>query len=240
MDMASVPSESFSQQYDGNYTGFRSDPYFQIAVRQELTKNLIPRVSPPAEVLDVGCGNGDFLTAATEVGYTGLGIDISAAAVARCQERGLHAEVMDFTGLQERDRFDLITMWDVVEHLPDPNVFINRAFQLLRPGGYLLIKTPRVSSLTVQVVKIFPRLAGTLLQTPNHIQFFNRSTFATLLDNNGFKQIDWLKDRHMRSRPPIRSLRKAVSRLIRTLVDRLGRNGNFYVMAQKPYGQPEQ
>jgi hypothetical protein len=105
---------------------------------------------------------------------------------------------------------------------------------LLQPGGYLLIKTPRVSPFTFQVVKVFPRLAGVLLQTPNHIQFFTRSTFSALLQNNGFEQINWLKDRNMHSRPPIRSPQKAITRFIRVLVDWLGQNGNFYVMAQKP------
>lgn len=140
----------------------------------------------------------------------------------------------DLASLQGRDRFDLITLWDVVEHLPNPHAFIRKAFQLLRPGGYLLIKTPRVSSFTFQMVQRYPRFTGILLQTPDHIQFFRRSTLSTLLQHNGFERIDWLKDRNMRSRPPTRSLRKTVSRFVIRVADRLGRNGNFYVMAQKP------
>ncbi len=235
MDTTSLSSEALSEQYDDSYVGFRPDPYFQDAIRREIIKNLIPRVAPPAKVLDVGCGNGDFLEAATEAGYSALGIDISAAAVAHCQQRGLHAEVMALTNLQTRDCFDLITMWDVVEHLPQPSAFIHQAFQLLRPGGYLLIKTPKVSQFTFKVVKAFPRLAGALLYTPDHIQFFSHSTFATLLQNTGFEQIDWLEDRNMRSHSPVRNLKKAVGHLIVSLVYRLGQDGNFCVMAQKPY-----
>lgn len=235
MDTTSLSSIALAEQYDNNYSGFRSDAFFQTAIRQELTRNITPRVPPPAVVLDVGCGNGDFLMAATEVGYTALGIDVATAAVIHCQQRGLHAEATDFTGMQQDDYFSLITMWDVVEHLPNPYDFMDQAFRLLQPGGYLLLKIPRVSPFTFWIVMFFPRLASILLHLPGHIHFFSQSTLSSLLKNAGFEQIEWLQDRNMRSRPPIRSLKKAVARLIRALVDQTGKNGNFYVMAQKSY-----
>jgi 2-polyprenyl-3-methyl-5-hydroxy-6-metoxy-1,4-benzoquinol methylase len=238
IDVSARSSSSFLEQYDNNYTGFRSDARFKAAVQQEIATNLIPRVRPPAKILDIGCGNGDFLCTAQEAGYEGFGIDISQAAVTLCKQRGLQAEVMEFANLDiwegHCDRFDLITMWDVIEHVPDPHTLVRQAVQRLKPGGYLLIKTPRVSALTFQFVKAFPWLAGTLLSAPDHIQFFNRHAFSSLLHSHGLEQIDWLKDRPMRSRPPIRSWKKAIARLIQLLVMKVGRNGNFYVMAKKP------
>ena len=121
--------------------------------------------------------------------------------------------------------------------VPDPQLFVRRAFQLLRPGGYLMIKAPYIADQTFQVVHAFPRLARMLLGAPYNMQFFNHYTLRMLLQENGFDHLDWLKDRRMRSRhPPAvrRVIKKAVARLIVKSVALLGRSGNLYVMAHKP------
>lgn len=175
ISLASLPVE-LESLYGSEYAGFRSDSVFQAVIREEIASNFIPRIPPPGRILDVGCGNGEFLAAAGEAGYIATGIDTSPTAVAHCENRGLNAQVGDFVNLRTNGEFDFTTMWDVIEHLPGPQAFVQRAFELLRPGGYLAIKTPCNTARTVQVVRAFLRLAGGLLHVPSHIQFFDRHT----------------------------------------------------------------
>ena len=218
---------------DDNYAGYQVDNYFISVIQQELTNSLIPRIAPPAKCLDVGCGNGEFLSAAQEAGYKSFGIDISPAAVKHCLKRGLEAQQGDFTKFSPKEPFDLITMWDVIEHLPEPRKFIAQAYSLLKPGGYLLIKTPFVSLLSLQIVKAIPRLSGTLTQAPGHIQFFNSNSMHTLLKECGFNELYWMESRSMRSVSPNRSLKFKISRLIKKLIHKFGKDGNLYLLAKK-------
>lgn len=232
--LPSLTSDVLENLYDSEYAGYRPDSFFQAVIRQEIATNFLPRIPSSGQILDVGCGNGDFLIAAQEAGYTVCGIDISDAAVAQCKDLGFAVQKADFVHFPGCEQFDFITMWDLLEHLPDPHSFIKRAFQLLRPGGYLVIKTPYIGEPTFSVVKAFPRLSGILLSTPEHLQFFNHQTLKTLLHKNGFDCLDWLQDQRMRSQAPINSFKKLVARLIVKLVGLLGQSGNLYVMAHKP------
>jgi 2-polyprenyl-3-methyl-5-hydroxy-6-metoxy-1,4-benzoquinol methylase len=226
--------KSFAELYQETYAGFRTDPLFQQVIREELARSFAPRIAAPARILDVGCGNGDFLAAAQEAGYTATGLDISEASAKICQGRGLTAQAGDFLTVELPTDFDFVTMWDVVEHLPEPQLFYRRAFELLKPGGYLVIKTPYMAVQTMWIVKKIPRLAGALLQVPHHIQWYDRSTLQRSLESTGFTTFDWLTDRPMRSKPRAQSLKKAVARFIIQLIRALGKNGNLFVMARKP------
>lgn len=232
--LPSLTSEILENLYDSDYAGYHPDPFFQAVIRQEIAKNFIVLIPPHGQILDVGCGNGDFLVAAREAGYTVCGIDISNAAIAHCKNLGLAVQKAEFVNFHAWEEFDCITMWDLLEHLPDPDSFINRAFTLLRPGGYLVIKTPYISEQTFSVVRAFPCLSGILLSTPEHLQFFNHETLKFLLQKNGFDCLDWLQDQRMRSQAPLSSFKKLVARLIVKLVALFGQSGNLYVMAHKP------
>lgn len=219
--------------HSSHYSGFARDPVFQRNVREELATSFRSRIPPPATLLDVGCGGGDFLAAASEFGYVARGVDISEAAVARCRERGLEAHAGDFLTLG-LPPFDCVTMWDLVEHLPDPQAFLRRAFEVVRPGGYLVVKTPNVAGSAFAIGRAVPRLAGLLLGFPVHVQFFDRATLDLALRQSGFGEVAWLSGRPMRSGPSRRSLRALAGWVIVRSVALLGEGGNFYIMARKP------
>ena len=105
-------------------------------------------------VLDIGCGRGEFLEAMREAGVSARGIDLSAESVAQCREKGLTAEVADlFVYLPEQPdgEFDGIMSSQVVEHLPPDRLpeMIRLCAAKLRSGGILAIETPNPECLAI-------------------------------------------------------------------------------------------
>jgi O-antigen chain-terminating methyltransferase len=107
-----------------------------------------------ANVLDIGCGRGEFLSAMREIGVPAHGIDLGAEQVAHCREAGLDAQVadlFDFLTAQPDGEFDGIVSSQVVEHLP-PNLLpemVRLCGAKLRRGGILAVDTPNPECLAI-------------------------------------------------------------------------------------------
>jgi SAM-dependent methyltransferase len=144
---------------------------------------LRPRV-PMGTVLDVGCATGDFLKAAREQGWKVLGVDPSGAG-ADAEHAGIplvggtvHEAAV------EPGSLDLVTFWDVLEHVADPVVDLRRARELPRPGGVVGLTVPDRSSVLAAVSgrRWFGyRTAG------EHLQFFTRRSLRRALEAAGFE-----------------------------------------------------
>jgi SAM-dependent methyltransferase len=92
--------------------------------------------------LDVGFGNGTLVTTAVEYGFTGVGVDVREAAVAQLRAEGYEAHCATLETFESKDAFDVVSLCDVLEHLPFPRVALARAKALLAPGGTLLVTAP--------------------------------------------------------------------------------------------------
>ena len=99
-------------------------------------------------LLDVGCAAGFFLNVAKEGGWHTQGLEISEFA-ANYAKTEFHLEVeiatLDNTTLKN-ESFDVITAWDVIEHVPDPHQFLMSINRLLKPGGIFIAGTPNADS----------------------------------------------------------------------------------------------
>ena len=106
------------------------------------------------KVLDVGCAAGFFIDEACKRGWDVTGLDVSSFATQYVQEQFGHTayntSLLDADGLENED-YSLITMWDVIEHVPNPNANIERASELLHSGGYIAMITPDVGSLVAHL-----------------------------------------------------------------------------------------
>ncbi|HET7037986.1 MAG TPA: class I SAM-dependent methyltransferase [Thermomicrobiaceae bacterium] len=136
-------------------------------------------------VLDIGCGTGLFLREARERGWTVEGIELSASAAAYARERfGLPVRqgTLAQTTLPN-GAFDVITMWHVLEHLPDPLATLRQVQGALRPGGLLLLAVPNVASLEA---RLFGRRWYSL-DAPRHLYHFSPATVEAALRRAGLR-----------------------------------------------------
>ncbi|GAB4313217.1 MAG: hypothetical protein Kow0059_04320 [Candidatus Sumerlaeia bacterium] len=102
--------------------------------------------TPARRALDLGCGNGLFLSLLKDSHFEVLGVDSNAAMLASARKRGIsveHADALEFLRTQPKDHFDLISALEFIEHLPKERLieFLDLSEQALRPGGLLLIET---------------------------------------------------------------------------------------------------
>lgn len=120
----------------------------------------IGRVVPSGRLLDVGCGVPLFLDLARSAGYEAQGLDPvpEVARIAR-NDFGLQVETAPFdrTTLPNAS-FDVVTMWDFLEHAPDPLAALGRARQLLRSGGVLFVSVPNHRSVLHGVAFLLAKL----------------------------------------------------------------------------------
>ncbi|OGS36535.1 MAG: hypothetical protein A2506_02615 [Elusimicrobia bacterium RIFOXYD12_FULL_66_9] len=101
---------------------------------------------PQGHLLDVGCGDGGFLALAAQRGFAVTGFDYDERVASQARAKGLaDVHAMEFTGfIDGRDpgEFDAATLFDVLEHTPEPDWFLSRIKILLKPGAYLAVTLP--------------------------------------------------------------------------------------------------
>ena len=147
---------------------------------------LIKKYKSGTTLLDIGCGEGFFLFNASKAGYTTKGIEISQdAAEYAGREFGLDVEAKPFEELQFPDNyFDVVTLWQVLEHVPYPLIVLKEVHRILKPEGLLATSTPDIESI---LAKILRRKWWNLRRL--HINQFTVKTLTDMLKRAGFKNV---------------------------------------------------
>jgi 2-polyprenyl-3-methyl-5-hydroxy-6-metoxy-1,4-benzoquinol methylase len=137
------------------------------------------------QLLDLGCGIGGFLSAAQAAGWQATGVDVSSS-VQVAQAHGLRAiqAALDDAGL-EAGSFDVITLFDVIEHLPKADKVLSEVLRLLRPGGCLYILTPNEGGLSARLLKERWEAA----EPADHVILYTRANLSRLLARHGFTNL---------------------------------------------------
>jgi len=175
-------NESYEQVVDDLYLEERRGRVLTFERNFRPLEALMSDVPRP-RLLDVGCYVGIFLEIAERHGWEAYGVEPSrwAAEEARCRGLQVFNGTLSHADLAPNS-FDVVTLWDVIEHLTDPKGDLQRVNRLLRPGGVVCIHTIDIGSL-------LPRLLGPrwpwLMEM--HLYYFSRRTMAQLLEANGFQ-----------------------------------------------------
>jgi 2-polyprenyl-3-methyl-5-hydroxy-6-metoxy-1,4-benzoquinol methylase len=144
----------------------------------------VQRHRPAGRLLDIGCSIGRLLDLARRRGYDVLGLELGERAAQHAREHyGLPIlqRTLNETGL-DADSFDVVTLMEVLEHLPQPREMLREVHRILKPGGALLIGVPNVWSLGVIVLHGQARTFNR-----NHLIFFSEQTLGRLLREEGFQ-----------------------------------------------------
>lgn len=138
----------------------------------------------PAKLLDVGCGNGLFLVAMRGFGWQCVGVEPNEAAGQHARDTlGLKVHIGDVFLLRSAATFDLITLWDVLEHVHSPADVLAHCNRLLKPGGIVALHVPNWDSIERRLFR--ERWTG--LDVPRHLYHFSPRTLRQLLNLSGFR-----------------------------------------------------
>jgi len=146
--------------------------------------------------LDVGCGDGSLLGFVQECGYKAHGIDIRPENVALLQAAGLDVEEIDFMEYPEGKLYDVVSMRDVIEHLPFPQLALEKARRLVCGGGLLVISTPSREALPWKLPR--PNGENPYWVELEHCHQFSADGLRQLLENAGFDQVHARPGMHYR------------------------------------------
>lgn len=150
----------------------------------------LPSPLPGQRLLDVGASIGVFVEQARRAGWEAEGIEPSewASSYARGQlGQPVRTGIVDRTAAPA-GHYQVITMWEVVEHLPDPAAVLADLHHLLAPGGILALSTPDAGSL---VTRLMGRRWPGWQKIPEHLYFFDRGTLDRLLRGAGLEPFEW-------------------------------------------------
>lgn len=153
--------------------------------RAKFFINKINKFKKKGSILDIGSGFGHNLAIAKKSGYMVQGIEISVGA-ARYSKSKYNLDIInhDFNSVEiNSNSFDVITMYDVLEHMKNPNISLNKAHNILKKDGLLVIQCPNIDSIMAKVTR--DRWVWFLL--PYHLFHFSTKSIELLLKMNGFK-----------------------------------------------------
>ncbi|RIV44633.1 class I SAM-dependent methyltransferase [Flagellimonas pelagia] len=160
------------------------DKMYQVVKRKNL-KNKIQLIenqsNNPKSLLDIGAGTGDFLLFAKSRGFEVVGVEPNEKARQRSSQKGiaLHQEIQNIID----QKFDTITLWHVLEHLPNLDDQIKTIASLLKDDGVLVIAVPNFKSYDASYYGKY----WAAYDVPRHLWHFSKTSIAKLFDAHGME-----------------------------------------------------
>ena len=195
------PTDEFSEMSKAfEYTEYMHAPITDAILdfeRRQFASNvaqlaeLSPESAKGRRFLDIGCGSGASVRAATDAGWKAIGIDIDPQLIAHGRAQlGVDLRCGLVTSVDlPREGFDFIKLRDVVEHLPNPLEVLQRIRELLAPNGVLLVVTPTERGIATRArlaLRRRRRLVATV-PPPHHLHSFAPGHLQTLLERASFR-----------------------------------------------------
>ncbi len=145
----------------------------------------IKELKPGGALLDVGCNIGMFMNAAVAAGFPAVGVEMNSGCAAYGREKfGLEIRTATLHGAAfPSGAFDVVTMFDVLEHVPDMHSFLAETARVLKKGGLLVVQSPNLGSLMAWLL----RDGWVWLTPPDHLYHFTPGAMSRILGAHGFR-----------------------------------------------------
>lgn len=173
---------------NGHYTGSANqntiEPRYQLGELCSALFNQIKSLTKGDRYLEVGIGKGEMLACALEMGY-----DVDAVEICRadCENvsavLGVDVQWCDFIDFESDQKYDVIIMGDVLEHVSKPMKALEKAYDLLNPEGVLWLSTPNYNSGFSRLMK----LSDPMWNQANHFTYYSYESLLPILENLGLK-----------------------------------------------------
>lgn len=233
----SVQSQAFKDRLDK----YENDPSVKIYERylQVLEDKLGVH---PGQVLDVGSAFGTFLKVASNRGWVPHGVEYSEFSSSTARDHwGFEIFNGDITqSPYVEQQFDLVTYWDVIEHVIDPRANLEKAHELLKEGGLLLITTDNYRSLLSALASLSYKLTLGKLKyavekfyIPHNTYYFTPENFKTLLRDTGFEPVFFEKLDYPIDKLDVSGLEKNLVRLLYAVGNMVNMNTQFMYIATR-------
>lgn len=201
-------------QYEGSYlsqgTGNKESLTGYYDYERELNLHLktfsqhidiVKKYKSTGRLLDMGCASGHFLKAADRAGFDVTGVDISSDSIAKLKANfGFEAHAGDIRDMAFAEKFDVITTWETIEHLPEPLSILNALKGLLKEDGILVVGTGNNQSLVSQMMG----QRWWYITPPDHCIYYNPTALNTVLTRSGFQvmgedrvNLHWVSSRNV-------------------------------------------
>ena len=151
------------------------------------------KFSPDKQVLDVGCGVGEFLSFMKDKGWNAVGIEPSQEAAAAAKNKGLDVRTVTLeefartTAKKNFKTFGVVTLLNVLEHTPHPERVIELAGKILAPGGVICVRVPNdFTQIQLEAQKALKKDPW-WISPPDHINYFNFRSLQNTLEKLGFE-----------------------------------------------------
>jgi len=192
------PHENPAYEYQ-NYAADLSGRRYSAHRARRFANYLSAIASPPGRLLDVGCGSGEFLQAASRLGWRPVGLEVTAGAAAvarRVSGAGLVAGDLLRSPLRANS-FDAVTLWGVIEHVVAAPELLGAVARLLKPGGLLLLETPNPAGAFIRLGRLLHRATGGRVARPlretlgaGHVIWYTVPALRNALDAVGVDVVD--------------------------------------------------
>lgn len=183
-------SDAYADGYDLDFSATQEFKYPRHRRGLQDILGRLAAIRKDGDVLDVGCGDGQFLTLLAGAGYRCQGIEPSRLAAYAAQKSGARVQ----RGFYDEEAypagtFDVITMIQVLEHMPAPRASLAAAWRHLRPGGLMIIEVPSITApgflaYRLTGIKRFVAPPGGVI--PSHLGYYSPRTLSHLLALGGF------------------------------------------------------
>jgi len=225
-------TEFYAQYLDDDDYDYWHEP---LMTSHDLYLSLVEKHIRPGKMLDIGCGYGHLMEAARKRGWDIHGYDVDNVATQKVSDRlGVEVACGDFPTCAVGSGYDLIAMHQVLEHLKDPNRYLEKIHGLLNEGGILFVAVPNIMSLSSRLKFGLERMGlrrkniGKYYDTSHHVLYFEPDTLSTLLDNHDFQVVQ--RRNCLSARPGQSELKRY---FMKNVTDHLFAKSAFLVIARK-------
>lgn len=204
----------------------------------DTISKLLGKTSTDIHLLDVGCSSGAFLRNAVELGYRAEGVEPAPKAAATAQEAGLKVRrgLLHEVGYADGE-FDAVTLFEVIEHLREPQALLQECGRILRPGGILLVGTGNAAGWTACSMRGDWEYFS-IAKHGGHISFYSPDSLEKLAGQSGFA-LETVQTRCVRfcdknnSPEPICTLAKIAAEIVSPLAAILDKGNDMAVYLRR-------